>query len=56
MLTVKTDEGKLYQFASEEYTDYELTESYFVVKYNEQWIGIFSREHLISVIVDRNSN
>lgn len=55
MLTVKTDDGKIYQFTRSEYTDYDLTESYFVVKRRDQWIGIFSRDHLISVVVDINN-
>lgn len=47
MLTIKMDDGSLFKFKAEEYTDYTITNEYIVVKRNECWIGIFDKNSLI---------
>ena len=52
MLTIKMDDGSLYKFKAEEYTDYTITNEYIVVKRNECWIGVFDKKHHISLILE----
>ena len=52
MLTIKMDDGSLYKFKAEEYTDYTITNEYIVVKRNECWIGVFDKKHFISLILE----
>ena len=52
VLTIKMDDGSLYKFKAEEYTDYTITNEYIVVKRNECWIGVFDKKHFISLILE----
>ena len=52
MLVIKMDDGSLYKFKAEEYTEYTITNEYIVVKRNECWIGIFDKKHFISLILE----
>ena len=52
MLTIKTDDGTLYKFKNEEYTDYTITNEFIVVKNGNAWIGVFDKKHFISLIVE----
>ncbi len=45
MIEIKMDDGSLYRFKNEEFTDYDITQHYVVVKDGEQWIGVFDRTH-----------
>ena len=52
MLTIKVDDGSLYKFKAEEYTDYTITNEYVVVKRDNQWIGVFDKKHFVSLILE----
>ena len=52
MLVIKMDDGSLYKFKAEEYTEYTITNEYIVVKRNEYWIGVFDKKHFISLILE----
>ena len=48
----KMDDGSLYKFKAEEYTEYTITNEYIVVKRNECWIGVFDKKHFVSLILE----
>ena len=52
MLTIKMDDGSLYKFKAEEYTDYTITNEYVVVTRDKQWIGIFDKKHFVLLILE----
>ena len=55
MLIIKTDDGTLYKFNKEEYTDYTITNEYVVVKRDDQWIGVFDKKHFVSLVAEKNN-
>ena len=53
MLVIKMDDGSLYKFKAEEYTEYTITNEYIVIKRNECWIGVFDKKHFVSLILEK---
>ena len=51
MLIIKMDDGSLYKFKNEEYTEYIITNEYIVVKNNNQWIEKKKKKHFVSLII-----
>ena len=52
MIEIKMDDGSLYRFKKEDYSEYDITKEYVVVKRAEQWIGVFDKKHFVSLVVD----
>lgn len=50
MLKIIMWDGNCFEFKDEEFTEYELTKDLVIVKKNEQWVGIFNREHFVSLV------
>lgn len=53
MITIKLRNGETHQWRPEGYTDYEHRGDMFVVKYQEQWVGIYNWQDVEYVEVDR---
>lgn len=53
-LTIYMKNGEVFEFASDDFTDYEYRKSIFIVYKNEQWVGIFSMSEVSCVIYDKD--
>lgn len=50
MLEIKMDDDSLYRYENEDYTDYDITKEYVVVKNKESWIGVFDKRHFVCLV------
>ena len=53
MLKIMLTNGDVRKWTEKEYTDYDIKGRFFVVLFNEQWVGMYALDHIISVDVDR---
>lgn len=56
MLTIKMIDGSIWRFANKDYTEYDITQNFVVVKRDDQWIGVFARDSFMLLIVDAEGN
>lgn len=56
MIEIKMDDGSIYRFKNADYTEYDITKDFVVVKNGEAWIGVFDRSHFISLYVEKEKN
>lgn len=53
MLKITFKNGNVAKWKKKEYTDYKYDGKCFIVIKNEQWVGIYNMDNIISVVVRR---
>lgn len=48
MLTIRMKNNQKHQYKSNQYTDYEMRKDWFIVSYENQWIGAYSTSEMVS--------
>lgn len=53
MITINFRNGEIHKWKPDGYTDYEYRDDMFIVKYENQWVGIYNWRDIVSVEVQR---